>query len=671
MVRELVGEELDPLETFLRDYYKEDIQQLAANYPNEKTLEIDYHDIERFDVDLADNITDRPDIFLPALKKAFDGRTTFDFPIPFELSEITFAILNARPNKSITELRSDDIGKYLSVTGMIEETTQVKPEIMKAEWECLRCGNIQQTQRVGDTINEPGDCTSCERNGPWKMVDGNTQVRDKQLIKIQTLPEENGGSTTDDLPVMAYNDLAGVVNPGDRVRVSGIYKMDTDNILNEQNPDAMRDTYIEAYGFEREQESFEDLETERKEEIQELSNDPDLFNKLKESFAPHILTDGYGDIIKLGIVLQLFGGVRRELPGGATRKGDINVLMVGEPGTGKSQFINTAKKIAPKGVKASGKGASAAGLTATAEKSELTGSWTLKAGALVQANNGFAGIDEFDKMDDGARKSMHEALEDQEIPINKAGMNVTLPAKCSVLAGANPKYGRYDRYEPLQEQVDLGPTLLSRFDLVFSLSDTPDEENDYAIALHQLKTDGDEDLEPAVDMELLREYIAFSKQNIEPSWPDGKARETIAEYYVNLRQEASQDSDSAPGPRMNDALRRYAEASARARHSEIVEQQDVERATELMDYHISQVALNENGEVDGDMFSGMKPMEQQKEEEYDQLKPVIVDAIGDSTLFPDEIAREINKTESKTKEYLDRMAERGEVVRDNGKFYVP
>lgn len=664
MPKELFEEEVEHIATFIRRYYKEEVQQLANNYPTQKELRIDYYDIEKYSVDLADDLTEQPGVWVPAFSKAV---RMVDLPVPYTLDDVKVRIVNARPNKSINQLRSEDIGKYLSVTSLVEEVTQVKPEIVKAVWECQRCGADMETHRAGDTINEPYECQSCERQGPFKIKESASTVRDKQLIKLQPLPEEAGGNTTDDIPVMAYHDLAGEVSPGDRLRVNGVLKMDTDNILNESNPDAMRDLYIKANGFEKEQESFEELDPERKDEILELSERNDLFTLFRQSFAPHILTEGYGDTIKLAIILQLFGGVRRELPSGATRKGDINVLMVGEPGTGKSQFLNQAKEIAPKGVKASGKGATAAGLTATAEKSELTGSWTLKAGALVQANKGFAAIDEFDKMNDGARKSMHEALEDQEIPINKAGMNVTLPAQCSVLGAANPKYGHFDRHEALMDQIELGSPLISRFDLIFGFSDEVDEEKDRAKAKHQLKSGGDE-LEPAIDVELLREYIAYARQNIKPTWDTENVMDHVADYYVDIRQEATRHSDNAPGARMNDALRRYSEASAKARLSPVVERQDVERATQLMDFHIGQIALDENGNINADHMEGMPSVEEQKQEEYEQVKPQILEAIGDTEMFADEIARELNESEDRIRDYLEQMKKRGEVVDRSGKF---
>jgi len=665
MVTQLSKEEIEEFGTFLRRYYKEDILKLAEKYPNEqRSLEVDWSDIYQYNPDLCDDIHQAPDIFIEGFNEALQ---TFDVPSGVELSDARVRFVNAEPNKRINNLRSRDIGRYLSVTAQVEEVTQVKPEIDTGVFECVICQNFTEVEKVGETINTPEQCRSCERNAGFEFRRNESTIRDKQLLNLKPLPEDGGGDTSGDLKVEVYGDLAGDVNAGDRIKVSGKLEMDVESMQVETTPDASREMYMEANGFEREQESFDDLEPTRLDEIKELADRSDLFEVLTDSFAPHILTDEYGDNIKLGVVLQLFGGVRRELPNGVTRRGDINVLLVGEPGTGKSQYLKAANQIAPKGVKASGKGATAAGLTATAEQSDLTGGWSLKAGALVMANNGMACIDEFDKMSDGARKSMHEALEDQEIPINKAGMNVTLPAQCSVLAAANPEYGRYDRTTALSEQIDLGPTLISRFDLIFGLTDSADVEKDRDISKHQLRTDGDE-LEPEVETELLREYVAYARQNVKPSWPDGSPEERIAEYYSDLRQDSDDDTTGPSiGPRMNDGLRRLSEASARARLSDVVEKQDVERATQRMDYHIGQVALDENGEIT--QADGSKSAREQQREEFAQLKPDILEAVGDERVFPQDVAREVGITEDKARKYMENAAESGDLIEEGGMYY--
>ncbi|ELY91445.1 ATP-binding protein [Natrialba taiwanensis] len=666
MTVQLSKEDIEDLQLFLRRYYKEDILELAQKYPNEqRSLEVDYADIYQYDPDLADDIHVQPEPFLDGFDEAL---RTFDVSIDVDLEKARVRIVNAEPNKRVNSLRSEDIERYISVTAQTEEITQVKPEIRVGVFKCKLCDTKNYAEKLGDTISPPNQCDGCERKAGFDFLRNESEIRDKQLINLKPLPEDSGGDTTGDLKVEAYGDLAGDVKAGDRIKVSGQLKMDVDSMQVETNPDASRDLYMRANGFEREQESFDDLETTRLDEIKELASRPDLYEALIRSFAPHILTDDYGDTLKLGTVLQLFGGVRRELPNGVTRRGDINVLLVGEPGTGKSQYLSASNEISPKGVKASGKGATAAGLTATAEQSELTGGWSLKAGALVMANNGHACIDEFDKMSDGARKSMHEALEDQEIPINKAGMNVTLPAQCSVLAAANPEYGRYDRTTPLSEQINLGPTLISRFDLIYGLTDSVNEERDKNISRHQLKTTGD-DLEPEIETDLLREYVAYARQNVRPSWPDGEPEEELAEYYADLRDD-SDDETMGPsiGPRMNDGLRRLSEASARARLSDEVETQDVERAMSLMNFHIGQVALDEEGNIT--QADGSKPVKQQKREEFAQLKPDILEVIGEDELFQDEIARAVGHPESKVGNYLETMTSEGDLIEENGKYRV-
>lgn len=665
MVDQLAKEDIEEFETFLRRYYKEDILKLAEKYPNEqRSLEVDWSDIYQFDPDLCDDIHQAPDVFIDGFNEALQ---TYDIPSGVELSDARVRFVNADPNKRINTLRSRDIGRYLSVTAQVEEVTQVKPEIEVGTFECVVCQNFTEVHKVGETINTPEQCRSCERNAGFEFRRNHSTIRDKQLLNLKPLPEDGGGDTSGDLKVEVYGDLAGNVNAGDRIKVSGKLEMDVESMQVEATPDASREMYMMANGFEREQESFDDLETTRLDEIKELAERDDLFEVLTNSFAPHILTDEYGDTIKRGIILQLFGGVRRELPNGVTRRGDINVLLVGEPGTGKSQYLKAANEIAPKGVKASGKGATAAGLTATAEQSELTGGWSLKAGALVMANNGMACIDEFDKMSDGARKSMHEALEDQEIPINKAGMNVTLPAQCSVLAAANPEYGRYDRTMSLSEQIDLGPTLISRFDLIFGLTDSANEERDKEISRHQLRTDGEE-LEPEIDTELLREYVAYARQNVDPAWPGSQPEEEIADYYSGLREDSDDDvTGPSIGPRMNDGLRRLAEASARARLSPVVEDQDVERAKQRMNYHIGQVALDENGDIT--QADGSQSPKEKQREEYAQLKPKIIDVMEDGEwYYPRAVGNSVGVSEDKARRFLINMKSGGTVEDENGKY---
>lgn len=650
----------DPYVEFLTNYCRENISQLEAG--DKDRLIIDYGELHQYDPSLAErslhNHTEELRNFRQALPDV-------DLPIP--VGDNPVGIGSVKPDKAVSELREEHLGEYIGVRGRVSEVTQVKPKATKVFFKCNTCGNTKEYP-VHNTVFMPQGC-NCDRPA-WEEVEEQWEYKDHQLIKLSTLPEEDGTDTTSEVTVHCYNDLAGDVTTGDIVRVNGPLVHDNEDLEKDTYPSARRDWYLVAKAIDSEEQTFDDFEAERLDEIREISNRDDLFDALVDSYAPHILTDEYGDIQKLGLVLQQFGGVKRKLPNGKERKRDINILLVGDPGAGKSQYLGEADAIAPKSVMASGKGATPAGLTATAEQSDLTNSWTLSAGALVLANNGIACIDEFDKMNDNTRKSMHEALEDQQVPINKAGINTTLSTKCSVLAAANPEHGRYDRFEPLSEQIDLGPTMIQRFDLIFAMVDTQDTDRDKRVVKHQLAFDDAE--EPEIEMSLLREYIAYARQRIQPRWENADTlRDMIAEYYADLRERSTGDDGySDIGPRVTDSLRRLSEASARARLSDTVEVQDVKRACDLMDYHIGQVALDEDGEIT--QASGDKSVIEKKAEEQGEREKrhdTIVSYLEGNTVPLSDISRDLGIEREQLKADLKRLVERDRVGKEANERY--
>jgi replicative DNA helicase Mcm len=340
------------------------------------------------------------------------------------------------------------------------------------------------------------------------------------------------------------------------------------------------------------------------------------------------------DTIKDALVLQLFGGVAKDTPGSHSR-GDIHILLIGDPGTGKSQLLRYISKIAPRGIFTSGKSASAAGLTATAVKDELDGRWTIEGGALVLADRGIACIDEIDKMREDDRVAIHEAMEQQSISFAKAGITATLMTRCSLLAAANPKEGRFTDDKSYPEQINLLPTLLSRFDLIFPIIDRPQEDKDYRLASQILDShragemrrnieenkDVDYDLEeaegimrsePPIPVELMQKYIAYAKRNIYPVIIDD-VKERLLNYYVNQRMAGKAKGDEeeeieriALTPRQLEGLIRLSEASAKLRLSSIVEMEDCQRAIDLFSEYLERVARDKTGRLDIDtIMSGV------------------------------------------------------------------
>ncbi len=348
--------------------------------------------------------------------------------------------------------------------------------------------------------------------------------------------------------------------------------------------------------------------------------------------------------MKEAIALQMFGGSRKERPDGTATRGDLHVLLIGEPGTGKSQLLQFTGNLAPKGRYVVGKAATAAGITATVMKDEITDEWTLEAGALVLANKGIATVDEIDKMSEDDRSAMHEAMEQQSITISKANIQATLQCRTSILAAGNPKFGRFDPYQPVGEQIDISDTLISRFDLLFPVRDIPDRSKDEKLSDHILSLHTDpQDHRGEVDKELIRNYIAYAKRNVNPDITD-EAKERLKAFYVDTREKGSSSDGQSKVPitaRQLEALIRLSEASAKTRLSEQVEEQDAQRAIDLLTYSLKEIGvISDSGEWDVDKLeTGMSSESRNKKQ---IIMKVISELGGKSDAVPiEEVLQEL------------------------------
>jgi len=450
---------------------------------------------------------------------------------------------------------------------------------------------------------------------------------DAQKIRVQESPENlRGGEQPQTLDVLVSDDITGMVAPGDRVVLTGVLRSYQRTTYNTKS--TFFDLVLDCVSVEMEDKEFEDIEltSEDIKSIRELGSDPEIYERMVQSIAPSIY--GY-DEVKDAISLQLMSGVAKELPDGSRIRGDIHMLLIGDPGIAKSQLLRYTIKLAPRGIYTSGRSSTSAGLTATAVKDEFgDGRWTLEAGALVLADKGMAGIDEMDKMRSEDRSAIHEAMEQQTISIAKAGIMATLQSRCSLLGAANPKYGRFDRYDDIAKQINMPPALLSRFDLIFILTDQPSIERDLQISEHILRAHYAGELEmqrrhviesgitredvegvmnvitPEIEPELLRKYIAYAKRNIYPLLGD-EARAKLIDFYIGLRRQG-EDPDS-PVPvtaRQLEALVRLAEASARIRLSNSITTDDVDRVIRIVTMSLEQVMKDpETGMLDADIIS--------------------------------------------------------------------
>jgi replicative DNA helicase Mcm len=375
------------------------------------------------------------------------------------------------------------------------------------------------------------------------------------------------------------------------------------------------DIFLECNSIEIAEKEFEEVEIDEKaeDEIRTLSRDPMIYRMITHSIAPTI----YGsEDVKQAIALQLFGGIAKEMPDGSHLRGDIHVLLIGDPGIAKSQLLRYVVKLSPRAIYTSGQSSTAAGLTATAVKDEFgEGRWTLEAGALVLADMGVAAVDEMDKMEKGDRSALHEAMEQQSISVAKAGITATLKSRCALLGAANPKYGRFDMFGDISDQINMPPSLLSRFDLIFIMTDQPEQKRDLAIAEHILKAHStgeliaqhrktpipgvtDEYIQqqlkpvmPDIDPSLFRKYVAYSKRSCYPILSP-EAQEVLVAYYLKLRGIAEPNKPVPVTARQLEALVRLAEASARIRLSDTIEQSDAERVIHIVDACLRQIAYD-------------------------------------------------------------------------------
>jgi replicative DNA helicase Mcm len=581
-------------EEFFRDYYIEKINKAAI--AGKKSVEIDFALLEKFDSNMADYILENPEEALIAANN--------------KLSEILhkkrvftrFYNLSESLRVKIKDLRSQHIGKMVAVVGIIKRATEVRPEIVSAKFKCSNCDEIISVEQKTARLKAPLICPRCSKQGVrFEIVD--KEMTDLQIMTIEESPEDlEGGEQPSRISVHLRDDL---VDPDFRKRIVPGNKVVVIGILREipLKPHSKKfDIFIEANFVESIEREFEEIELDPQEENQilEISKRPDLLDVLSKSIAPSIY--GY-DHIKKAILLQLFSGVRKERYDKTVSRGDIHILLIGEPGTGKSMILKFVSKLAPKGRYVVGKGASAAGITASVVRDEMMEGFALEAGALVLANKGLCCIDEIDKMSPEDRSALHEGMEQQSITISKANIHATLQARTSILAAGNPKFGRFDPFKPIGEQINMPDALLSRFDLIFPVKDIPNKERDEMLAKHIIRMHREpEKIDVVIDVDLLRKYIAYARRNVKPVLTK-EAEDEILKFYLGLRGKKSREGEySVPlSPRQLEAIIRLSEAAAKCRLSDKVEAKDSQLAIEILTHSLREVGIDpETGEFDID-----------------------------------------------------------------------
>ncbi len=616
---------------FLKARYKKELEEISREYPFRRSLQIDYHDVEsygRVGTQMADELLETPGKVIGDIRDCIKNHQLIILKKDKSVPQVNIRFVNLPKKISIRHIRSDHIGTFISIEGILRKITEVRPRITLAKFRCPSGHTTSRVQGYGSFIEPDGCATDGCTHKKLELYIKLSEFVDSQKLRIQESPEGlRGGEQPQTLDVDLTDDLCGVVAPGDRVILNGILRS-MQRPSSYGNKSTVFDIYLECNSIEISEKEFAevDIMDEDIKAITELASDPLIYRKISKSIAPTV----YGhDEVKLAIALQLFGGITKEMLDGTHLRGDIHILLIGDPGVAKSQMIRYVSRLAPRSIYTSGQSSTSAGLTATAVKDEFgDGRWTLEAGALVLADMGVACVDEMDKMNKHDRSSLHEAMEQQSISVAKAGITATLRSRCALLGAANPAMGRFDDNIPIGDQINMPPSLLSRFDLLFTMTDKPETEKDRAIANHILQShklgeliaqytynpeSGVEEsslekekkgVTPEIDEVLFRKYVAYAKRTCFPLLSD-KARDMLVKNYLTLREIAQQNMPVPVTARQLEAIIRLAEASARIRLSSTIEESDATRAIDIINECLKNVAYDsKTGAFDIDRISG-------------------------------------------------------------------
>lgn len=670
---------------------------MAMLFPDRRSLYVDFADIEIADMQFSTLILSSPDRCIEIGKQVI---REYSENFSDKRYRVNLRIHNLPKDSKvdIRNIRARHLGQMVSVEGLARKVTVVNPKAVLARFTCAKCGcEIWQPQR-GMLLSRPTSCpnpaTLCNKTANTFILDEiNSIYIDSQFIEIQESPEGlRGGQQPERKTGYADDDLCGLVTTGNRITINGIVRS-TEKKDNDRS--TLFETYLEINSVDFEQHEYDEIEISEEDEkaIIDMSKDPDLFPNIVKSISPTI--SGLEEV-KEAIALQLFGGCHKSNDDGSEIRGDIHILLVGDPGVAKSQLLRYMTSLAPRSIYTSGKSTSGAGLTAAVVKDNEFGDgrWNLEAGALVLADKGLACVDELDKMTPEDRSALHEAMESQRISFAKAGITAVLQCRCSLLAAANPKLGRYDSSQKFSANVDMPPSLISRFDLIFVLTDRPNPDKDHALAdfivgVHQMgeykaakEGASDETAIPPVEIttaqdseryrppykkEMLRKYVAYAKR-LTPYMSDD-IRKMIVDEFVSIRSMGS-DGTIAITARQLEAFVRLSEASARMRLSRTIDRQDAQRAISLVRFYLNTIASDGHGGLDIDSFASA--YDHNDRTDMQVILAIIRSSGGSSGIHIDDIIAEAGEngiSPNVATEIIRRMATTGDIYSPKSDVY--
>ena len=459
---------------------------------------------------------------------------------------ITLKITDIPPNANLHDLDATYNGDLISAKALIKNITEPKPVPRTAVYECRGCMRLIEVEAKDGVVNQPTLCPECASKS-FRLDTELSTYKNFRYVKLEEPLEYRTGGVTREFKAYMEDYLASPfhnLKAGDVVDIVGVFTVNKTDKTNKKND---FEFLINLHDINPVNNAFEDyrITDEDKEEIIALSKQSNIYERLVKSLAPEIVGFEY---VKQGLLLQMFEGYR---PSDDVFKSEVmdrwtsHILLIGDVGIGKSQLITAIKKKAPRIIDINGADTSKAGLTTSAVKDELTGSWTLEAGALVLADTGILCIDEFDKLSKGTQKSLNQCMEQLTVSSAKAGLVQTMSARTSIVACANPKYSRFTDYKDLKEQIDIPDSTLSRFDLVFKLTDEVNVEKDTKLATSLLNKSELLDDVDLIDDELFKKYVTYAKLEIFPVLND-ECKKLLVDFYVTTRQTALQSDSAKP-----------------------------------------------------------------------------------------------------------------------------